>query len=40
LEGSIIVGQTETGRVTVRILQINSLLQVETRVELVAAGLW
>lgn len=40
LEGLQIVGRTAIGRVTVRLLQINRASQVETRAELVEAGLW
>jgi 5-methylcytosine-specific restriction endonuclease McrA len=40
LEDAVIVGKTPTGRVTVRILQMNHPDQIETRAYLLRAGLW
>ena len=38
--GALIAGKTPVGRATVRLLQMNSTVQVETRYRLMQAGLW
>lgn len=38
--GAFILGKTATGRVTVRMLQLNEEAEIETRLQLIAAGLW
>lgn len=40
LQGALIVGKTPVGRVTVRILNMNSPIQVSARQEIIAAGKW
>ena len=40
MDGPIIIGKTAIGRVTIRLLQLNHPEQVETRRNLIAAGLW
>jgi HNH endonuclease len=40
LQAGLMVGKTAIGRVTVRLFQMNHPRQVETRNELIKAGLW
>lgn len=40
LDGAVIIGKTAVGRVTVRILGLNHVTQLDIRAELIEAGLW
>lgn len=40
LQDGLMIGKTPTGRVTVKLLQMNHPKQVEMRRDLIAAGLW